>query len=439
MDDAKRKIGVNFLWLASDRIAALIQAILVGAIVARYLGPEDFGVLAFASAIAVSVGPLVRFGSDKVVTREFIKQADRGELFWTVFVARIVFGVFVGFALTICVCAGVIHTDTPIEMLVISITALPLIFSGFEVSRFVLSADLMNKIAILPTIAVLLFISAAKLCLVYQQQSLIWFAIINAFGLVATNIAIFLCAKRAGLVPGVRLPNFSLLRKLLKECWPLIFSSLSAVLYMNVDCMMLRLMCGVSDAGVYSVAVRLSVALYFVPTALGVSFFPWLTNTFHDRPDSYLKVLHGFFEINALIAYACILLALLIFPSALLILFGEQYRESISVFRWHVFGVLFVFLGTARAQHLNIAKLHHFNFFATGCGLISNILLNVVLIPRYGCRGAAIATVLSFAVSALISSFFSRKLTKIGKLQLSALATAPVRAVSIIRNILSAK
>ena len=82
----RTKIKSNFAWLAMDKILAIFHSLIVGAIVARYLGPSLFGILAFANAIGLTVRPLITWGSDNVVTRDFVKQEDdRGDLFWTAF------------------------------------------------------------------------------------------------------------------------------------------------------------------------------------------------------------------------------------------------------------------------------------------------------------------------------------------------------------------
>ena len=433
----RTKIKSNFAWLAMDKILAIFHSLIVGAIVARYLGPSLFGILAFANAIGLTVRPLITWGSDNVVTRDFVKQEDdRGDLFWTAFFARIVFGLVAVLGIVICLASGLIELSGDTEAWVVIIYSLPLIFSGFEVANLVLRAKHLNKFAVVATNVVLMAVSITKLILVYQEMSLIWFAAITAANAICAAICIFLITKRIGLIPSIRMPSKRILLSLIQECWPLILSALSVVLYMNVDMIMLRLMQGTEEAGIYSVAVRLSMVWYFIPVVLGTSFLPWLTRTFQDRPSNYLNALGRFFEVNALISYASVAIALISFPTIIYYLFGPDYSESISVFRWHVFGVIFVFMGAARGQHLNLAKLHVISMLSTAAGLVVNVIMNSILIPSYASHGAAIATVVSFAVAGVVSSFFFKDLTDVAWLQVKSWLFAPGKSYSILKDVL---
>lgn len=435
--DIRTKIKTNFAWLAMDKVLAIFHSLIVGAVVARYLGPGLFGILAFASAICLTIKPLVTWGSDGVVTRDFVNQEfDRGDLFWTAFFARIGIGLFAVIVLGVCLVSGLVELSDKTEAWIVIIYSLPLIFSGFEVANLVLRAKHLNKYAVVATNVVLMAVSISKLVLVYQEMSLVWFAVVTTANTILAAISIFLITKRLGLIPTIRMPTRKLLFDLAHECWPLILSALSVVLYMNVDCIMLRMMHGPEEVGVYSVAVRLSMVWYFVPAVLGTSFLPWLTKIFHERHSGYMEALGRFFEINALISYACVAIGLIAFPTIIYYLFGPDYSESISVFRWHVFGIIFVFMGSARGQHLNLTKLHVVSMISTASGLVVNVVMNWFLIPIYASHGAAIATVVSFAVAGLVTSFFFKDLLEVAVLQVKSWLFAPGKSVSILKEVL---
>jgi Na+-driven multidrug efflux pump len=73
---------------------------------------------------------------------------------------------------------------------------------------------------------------------------------------------------------------------------------------------------------------------------------------------------------------------------------------------WHIWAAPFVFLGVARSQWLNAENLTQLSFATTFMGAISNVLLNFVLIPPYAGVGAAIATLISYAIAAYFSCIF---------------------------------
>ncbi|MEC4686376.1 MAG: polysaccharide biosynthesis C-terminal domain-containing protein [Nitrospirota bacterium] len=89
---------------------------------------------------------------------------------------------------------------------------------------------------------------------------------------------------------------------------------------------------------------------------------------------------------------------------------------------------MFVFLGVARTQYLINEGLIRFSFFTTSLGAIINLILNFILIPQYEGVGAAIATVVSYAVSGYFSSFVYPRLFETALMQSKAFI-APIRYV----------
>jgi PST family polysaccharide transporter len=88
-----------------------------------------------------------------------------------------------------------------------------------------------------------------------------------------------------------------------------------------------------------------------------------------------------------------------------------------------VWSLLFIFLGVARAHHMLNERQTHLLLLFSGIGLLVNLLGCVLLIPRYGAMGAAVATVLSQLVSALLSSFVHPATRAVGREQCLALLT----------------
>ena len=82
---------------------------------------------------------------------------------------------------------------------------------------------------------------------------------------------------------------------------------------------------------------------------------------------------------------------------------GEEYTKAGEILAWHIWAGPFVFLGIARGQWLMAENLVWFSFATTSLGTIINLLLNFLLIPNYGGVGAAIATVISYAVASHVA------------------------------------
>jgi PST family polysaccharide transporter len=210
-------------------------------------------------------------------------------------------------------------------------------------------------------------------------------------------------------------------RALLSEAWPLMFASLAIMIYMRIDAVMLRQMLGPAAVGVYSAAVRISEIWYFIPVALASSLLPALLHEQAGGEVAYRRGLQQYFDLNAAIAYALAVPIAFISPWVIRVAYGSAYAGAAGVLAVHIWSSVFVFLGVARGQWLVNEKMTRFYLATTIVGAIANVALNLVLIPRSGPLGAAWATVVSYALSAWLSSLIYPPARAIGRMQTRAL------------------
>jgi Na+-driven multidrug efflux pump len=87
----------------------------------------------------------------------------------------------------------------------------------------------------------------------------------------------------------------------------------------------------------------------------------------------------------------------------------------------YVWSLVFAFLGVARGAYLLNERFTRLALFFSVTGLVVNLVCNWLLIPRLGVMGAAIATVLSYSISVLFSSFLIPSMRNVARLQCLAL------------------
>ena len=228
--------------------------------------------------------------------------------------------------------------------------------------------------------------------------------------------------------------SFLQAKQLLKDSWPLIISGGAVTIYMKVDQIMLGNMATEGELGVYSAAVRLSELWYFIPTAIASSFFPTIIRSREHRSEQvHRERMQLFFDLMAGAAYVIVIPTALLAPLVVTTLFGADYAEAGLILRVHIWAFLFVSLGTARSRWLMAENMTRFSMTATILGAIVNIGLNFWLIPRYAGLGAAWATLISYAVSAYLSTLLLDRLWPLfGQLSLSALV--PFRLFSLWKS-----
>jgi len=216
--------------------------------------------------------------------------------------------------------------------------------------------------------------------------------------------------------------------QLLKESWPLLLSGLAITFYMRIDQVMLGEMLGEHDVGIYSAALRLSEVWYVIPMVIVSSVMPSFTEARAHSEELYYQRLQKLFTYLVRIAYLVAIPMTIIATPLITLLFGTQYSSAGPVLAVHIWAALFVFLGVARRIYSINEGLNIPVMFGTISGALINVLLNIILIPRYGALGAAIATIFSYGFSDVVFYQFIPSYRKIYKMMLSALTFGIVKA-----------
>jgi PST family polysaccharide transporter len=161
---------------------------------------------------------------------------------------------------------------------------------------------------------------------------------------------------------------------------------------------MLGSMIGSHAVGIYSSAATLADAWWFLPTIVCSSLYPTIIQSKELDARIYHQRLQGFYDLISFLGYSLILLILPWLGFIINFLYGESYQAAVPVLTIYIWSVLFSFQGIAQSRWIVTEGLQKFNFYSRLAGLITNILLNLILIPLYEGIGAAIATLISYAV-----------------------------------------
>jgi PST family polysaccharide transporter len=110
----------------------------------------------------------------------------------------------------------------------------------------------------------------------------------------------------------------------------------------------------------------------------------------------------------ALIGYAVAIPVSLLSGPVIWVLYGTEYANAAPVLAIHIWAGLFVCLGVAQSAWLLNEGHTHVSMVNTVTGAVLNCGLNLLLIPRYGPIGAAVATLASYACAVFAFSFVYR-------------------------------
>ena len=405
-----RRYFANTSWLFAEQLLRMVAGLLVGIWVARYLGPEQFGIFSYAIAFTSLFNSIAKLGLDGIVIRDLVKEAENrdiylGTAFWLKLLGALLM-------LGIVAIAMQLTSSDPLTNLYILIIASGAIFQSFEVVDFYFQSKVLSKFVSICKMAQLFISSLLKLYFIYTGAELIYFVLVTLLDQVTLALSLYIAYRFQELGSFYGHFNKAIAKQLLKDSWPLIFSGLVIMIYMRIDQIMIKEMLGERDVGLFSAAVRLSEVWYFIPVIISTSLFPSIVNAkkISDKLyDTRLRRLYTF------MIWLAIMIALpMTFLSNWLVtlLYGEAYREAGQILMIHIWAGVFVFMGVASSKWFISEGLQRHLTINTVAGAIMNILLNIFLIPKYGIYGAAIATVMSQA----LASYFMNILFKLTRL-----------------------
>ena len=198
-------------------------------------------------------------------------------------------------------------------------------------------------------------------------------------------------------------------KKLLRDSWPLVFSSGVLMIQARIDQVMLKEMVGNIEVGYYSVAIRLIEALAFVPILINNSLYPSIQNAKKHSEKLYQNRLLNFYRLNFLLFLVFAIPIFLFSEKIVVILFGIEYQPAAVLLAILSIRLFFANMGVARGVYLLSENLMRFSLVTMILGTLVNVLLNYLWIRAYGAKGAIVATIFSFTVTIfLIDIFYSK-------------------------------
>lgn len=170
---------------------------------------------------------------------------------------------------------------------------------------------------------------------------------------------------------------------------------------MRIDQLMIEHYLGNEAVGIFSAAVRLSEAVYFIPTIICASVFPALVAAKQRCEQEYTRKSAMLFEFMTLLA-VCAAIPVTVLSSWIINLtFGDDYATASHVLQIHIWACVFVFLGVAGGRWLITENLAIQSMYRTLAGACCNIGLNFWLIPEFGIIGAAYSTLISQFIASI--------------------------------------
>ncbi|AWL11240.1 hypothetical protein HMF8227_00744 [Saliniradius amylolyticus] len=400
--ESKRAVK-NTHWLLSEKLVSMPVGLITSVLLARHLGVEQLGLYSYLLSVAMLVTPLATMGLSSLITRELVNEHDhRYSVMGAAFLVRL-FGGLLG--LGVLSLYGMTESAQNAQWLML--IGVAQVFSCMTFIDFWFQSRVQVQYSVMARTFALFAIFSMRLAAIWFEAELSIFVWLYGAELIVSALS-YLTVYR---LRGERLVDWQLDGRraisMVKQSWLLILSGFAAMVYLKIDMVMLTRMTTLEQAGLYSVASRISEIWYFIPIAVVSSFFPMLLKLRNTSHEHYHKKLQVLCDLLFAMAVAVVVPVILLSESVMVIVFGDEYRQAAPVLSIHILAGVFIFMRALFSKWLIAEGLLKFSLVTQLAGALVNVALNALLIPHYESMGAAWATLISYACASYFALFFS--------------------------------
>ena len=405
-----QRIAKNTGVLLVSQIASYIMGFFFIMYTARYLGAAGFGILSFALAFTGIFGVFSDLGLSTLTVREVARDKSLASKYLGNIAVMKVILVVITFGLIAITINLLGYPEQTIK--VVYLVALSIIFSAFSQMFYSIfqAYEKMEYQSVGHILSSALMLSGA-LFAISQGFSVVGFASIYFLvSAIALGYSFVVCVWKF-VAPKIEI-DWSFLKPTIKEALPFGLSGIFITIYYWIDTVMLSLM--VSNAneviGWYNAAYRLVLVLLFIPSILNIAIFPAMSRFYVSSEDSLRFAYEKYFGYMAIVGIPIGVGTTLLAGRIILLIFDVEYINSIIALQILVWSSVFIFLSGAFGRLLESSNRQMTITKITGICAVENIVLNLLVIPKFSYIGASVTTVITEFTALILCIILSSKI-----------------------------
>ncbi len=414
----------NSLWHYAEKLIRMMVGIFIFAWMARYLGRTGLGQYSYALAFVALFEPIMNLGLPLILKKQLVYREKDSSFLLKVALKLQFLGALISiFLILFLLKIDLFAVDEMSEHLVF-LVMFSLFFKIFDVYDVFFQAKLKARFGVFSRLTGLLLATLWRVFLIVNHYPLEFFIYAYLLEMAVVMGGNFFFYRRYGEIRKIfdaKLSFWGEAKLMLEESWPLIFSGLTVFLYMRIDQLMLSSMSGSSEVGIYSAAIKLAEFWHFIPIAISSSVFPIILKAKQTSEEDYLRKLKKLFSFVTYMALFICVGTTLFAEIGIVTLYKKDFLESVPILKIYIWSSLFVFWGIVLSVWDTAEKKQRYSLVRTSSGAVINIMLNYILIPLFGAKGAAYATLLSYFFSTTFINLFYPPARKIFMMQFSSL------------------
>jgi len=386
-------IARNTSYLTLALILQKIISLTYFTLLARYVGPSSLGQYYIAIYFTTIFSVFIDLGFANVLTREIAKDQERaGRWLGNVLTMKLPLATLALIAVVALV--NVLGYD-PLTKSLVYVSCVSMVLDSYTSTFFASVRGFHNlKYESISSVVFQLIV------LVVGYGSLLLggglFMALVALALASVyNFAYSLYTVRHSLGVKVRLLyEKPLVREILIIAWPFAAYAILQQLYTYLDSVLLSVLAGNTQVGLYQIAFKIIFALQFLPLAFTASLYPALSSYWHsDRAQLAVSFERA---MNYLIIISLpVIVGTIVLTDKIVLLFKAGYGGAALPLQICMISLLFIFLCFPIGALLNACDAQRVNTAIMAVVLVVSVAMNVLLIPRWQAVGASVTVLVT--------------------------------------------
>jgi PST family polysaccharide transporter len=401
----------NFSLLFGENFFKLLLGAFTSFFIARRLSPEGYGELSYVLSFSSLLIPVFTMGSDDWFLGKFTVNKDPEDitqkLSESIYIRLI--GSFLGIFLSL-MAISIFGKNPNLSRLII---LLNIFYSLKTFDTFAIFLNSQEKVSSQSKARLVTYIitNLSKVLIAVCRPEFTLVVYISCLELALFALGYWVSFKKEGYSFYFARFNPDHIKKILVTCSPLVALSFVNIGLTKIDQIMLGNLSSAEVLGKYSAVVKLMELWQFLPIVLTTVFIPRIIK-YNSKECEYTSQKGAFFIIILISSVLLSLATYIISEPLILTLFGSKYFESISILRTYLWQSILFFTFLSKQKFLIAESKVFLSFLYAAIALISNIILNLILIPPYGVSGAIIASISCIIISEVFLTITSSDFRK---------------------------
>lgn len=374
-------------WLMADRLIRLLATAPVTLLIARSLGPEQFGRLGFALGVGGIAILIAQLGLDRILRRDLAETPENaGQLIGTSAVLTLMAAMFSVIAVTGYAQWGMDDLETRRVVMVLAWAGIP---------QALAPADLWfqsaghPRLTVIAKTVVLVAMGLVRVVGCLQGWPVLVFAwLAMAEWIVGGGIVAWLMVREQDSPRGIAF-SLSVAKRWIREAWPVFSMLLLGAFLERVEFFVLQRVSPPTETGYYSAAAKFSELWWSLSATTATAVVPWLSRVRRESQHRFAAAMQKYFDASMGITVLVAVVVTLLGPWGFPLLLGAKYVPAVPVLILLCWAGVGVYAEMARSQYLLIERKLHLDVSFNVVHIALTTLLCLWAVPRWGATGAA--------------------------------------------------